>query len=133
LENGPIPKGLCVLHNCPAGDNPSCVNPSHLWLGNQRSNIDDMLHKGRSAKGSRNGLVLHPERRAIGERNGAHKLCVNAVHEIRRLYNVHAATQSGLARCFGVSQKTISRILGGKNWQNACSPEAYPYSPKQKS
>lgn len=44
---GPIPDGLLVLHNCPGGDNPACVNPDHLWLGTQQENIDDCERKGR--------------------------------------------------------------------------------------
>lgn len=70
---GPVPAGLCVLHNCPDGDNPLCVNPSHPWLGTVLENVADMDAKGRRApaSGDRHGSRTHPELVPRGERHGS--------------------------------------------------------------
>lgn len=47
LFKGPIPHGSFICHNCPDGDNPSCVNPDHLWIGNTKKNINDFHEKKR--------------------------------------------------------------------------------------
>ena len=83
LKRGRIPDGSLVLHSC---DNPSCVNPDHLFLGNQSDNIRDMVSKGRY----------------VGQR----RLSVEQVREIRLSFD----GQRVLAKRFGISQSQISRV-----------------------
>jgi hypothetical protein len=50
LENaGEAPRDRLVCHRC---DNPRCVRASHLFLGTAQDNTDDMVAKGRQARGA---------------------------------------------------------------------------------
>ena len=55
LNEGPIPKGLCVLHRC---DNRRCVRPSHLFLGTKKDNAIDAISKGRAPQLSKKQTCL---------------------------------------------------------------------------
>jgi hypothetical protein len=95
----PIPEGLWVLHRC---DNPSCVNPAHLFLGTSRDNINDMVSKGRARSGERNNLAKLSREQVIAARaRGA-------------LGESPATISSDL----GVNKETIRYILKGKTWKN---------------
>lgn len=47
--NKELDKDICVCHTC---DNPSCVNPTHLFLGTRDDNNKDCKDKGRNSNGN---------------------------------------------------------------------------------
>ncbi len=106
LAYGEIPAGLVLCHKC---DNPSCVNPAHLFAGTQRDNINDMLAKRRSSKGK-----SFEKRR--GENHGMAKLTRAQVDEIRALYAAGGVLHRELAVRFGVDRSTIGLITRGEHW-----------------
>lgn len=46
LHRGDIPKGKFVLHKC---DNPGCVRPDHLELGDHAMNMKQKVARGRAS------------------------------------------------------------------------------------
>lgn len=100
---GPIPSGLSVLHIC---DNPSCVNPKHLFLGTIRDNQADKVAKDRQAK---------------GEAIGVSKLTEKEVLEIRKRYRrkaYHKSNTNQLATEFGVTPVMICYIINRTSWKH---------------
>lgn len=104
LYKGDIPKdntyhGVCVLHKC---DNPSCVNPEHLFLGSNSDNVKDMVVKMRNT---------------IGERNGCAKLTSKDVLNIRKL-NKERISGRDLANKYNISETTVSQIIHKTRWKH---------------
>ncbi len=91
---GPVPEGLWVLHDCPDGDRGDCVNPSHLWLGNQKENTYDAAKKGRMT----------------------HKLTTEEVKRIRCLWPTF--TTRKIATMFGVGKSTIWCAVSRHSWKH---------------
>ena len=98
IHKGAIPENMCVLHKC---DNPKCVNPSHLYLGDHKDNAQD--------RESRN-------RRKIlkGEEVLNSKLTPNEVLQIRN----SKGSCSNLANEYKVSRSLISLIKLKRVWQH---------------
>lgn len=89
-----IPDGMLVCHHC---DDPSCVNPSHLFLGTTLDNVHDKIQKGR-AKGYR-------------------KLTKTQVEEIRRRYAEGGIFYRELALIFHCSVHQILNIVKRYDWK----------------
>jgi len=99
---GEIPEGLLCLHKC---DNPSCVNPSHLFLGTNADNMADKARKGRALS---------------GEDNCNSKLTEKDVLEIRKLNGSGLACYNNtfIAKSFGVSARCVAAIVNRETWKN---------------
>jgi len=100
LFNGPIQEGMFICHTC---DNPSCVNPQHLFQGSNRDNILDAIAKGHKLS-------------VKGENHGMSRLSSQQVSEIRNLYLSGVLSQASIGLIYGISQTHVGRITRGERW-----------------
>ena len=116
LHCGNIPSGYCVCHKC---DTPSCVRPSHLFIGTHADNLADMRAKGRHAHGRTHGSYTHPECWARGEKVGSARLKKSQVRKILKLYYSGRYTQRDLGKIFNVNPRgAIWWIVHRKSWKH---------------
>jgi len=99
IHNGEIPVGLCILHKC---DNPSCVNPVHLFLGTKADNTHDMINKGRMSRGEK-----HP---------GA-KLTPTDVKEIRQL-RTQGVRAILISEIYNINRDYVYEIARKETWKH---------------
>lgn len=92
LENGPIPPGLYACHHC---DNPSCVRPSHIFIGTAKDNTQDAARKGRLT----GGVITVSDAQ---------------VAEAVRRYSSGGVTLTALAEEYGVSDSAVSKWVNGR-------------------
>lgn len=97
MHVGPIPQGLLVCHKC---DTPSCVNPSHLFLGTDAENSADCMNKNRQLFGERNSHARITLETAKSIRNASWSL--------RQIAELHEC-----------SQFTVWAIRTGRAWRAA--------------
>lgn len=92
-------QGMSVLHTC---DNPSCVNPKHLFLGTAKDNALDKVAKGR-----------HNDHK--GEKHPSVKLTEQLVKYIREQV-AKGTSQAAIAKEVGVTRANICTIVHKRSW-----------------
>jgi hypothetical protein len=90
---------MWILHKC---DNPPCVNPEHLYIGNAVDNMRDRAVRNRSNM-------------PFGASHWEAKLNEEAVLEILRMV-ASGYTQKRAAGIFHVHSSVVSNIVSGKAW-----------------
>lgn len=91
IFNGELCEGMEVCHTC---DNPSCVNPAHLWQGTKSDNMRDCATKGRV-----NTCKLSPD----------------DVRRIRSLRNLKYPV-ADIAQRYGITKTMVYDIINRRTW-----------------
>lgn len=99
-EHGALPHGSWVLHEC---DNPRCVNPKHLFLGDVQTNVDDMVQKGRNAT-----------------HYAAHEVC-----SIRTRY-MSGESADAISKSLNRPISGIVEITNGRSWAHLLGKDGQP-------
>lgn len=101
-HNQEIPSDKIICHHC---DNPRCVNPNHIYLGDFFDNNRDTIRR------KRNNTDPNIPR---GENHRDAKLTWEIVRKIRSLENPNFRE---LSRKYGVDHKTIWKVYYYKTWK----------------
>jgi hypothetical protein len=93
IHNGSLSADRYCLHRC---DEPSCVNPRHLFVGTARDNARDMVAKGR----------------------GAHRKLNPDVVRAMRFDHASGVSLRELAMRHNVSPSTVFAVTARRTWRN---------------
>jgi len=93
------PPSVFACHKC---DNKRCCNPDHIYLGNAKTNVRDMIERGQLKKG------------AIGRDNQSSFRRDRATYELARFLRLQGCRLKDVVEWTGVSQSHVSQLANGK-------------------
>jgi hypothetical protein len=96
IQKGEWPSYLC--HTC---DNPSCVNPLHLYIGNNQTNTNDKMLRGRHKCN--------------------HNFTDDQVILLRQLYEL-GFSSTRIQKALNIPKRTIIALLNGQTYPNTGGP-----------
>ena len=99
---GTIPVGMSVCHHC---DNPGCVNPDHLFVGDHSANMADGAKKDRWPFGSKHHKTKFTE------------------DDARLIKFDVSKSNAEWARRYNVTPSAISQIRSGQRWSRITEEE----------
>ncbi len=93
-----------VLHKC---DNPSCINPNHLFLGTQLDNMRDCSNKNRMSS-------------RTGSNNGRSTVDESFVRQVRCEYIPRSTTNglNALVKKYDIPYGTLQKIITRETWSH---------------
>lgn len=95
-----LPEHLFICHHC---DNRACVNPKHLFVGDDHANKQDMISKNRQV---------------MGERQHLHKLTEKEVLWARKKYAAGGIIFCAIAAKLGMSYPAMRAAIRGETWKH---------------
>lgn len=101
-NNTTAPSDMHVCHSC---DNPRCCNPTHLWLGTPKQNMEDMAKKGR-----------HGNSGKYGEFCPSHKFTEKEILEIRKALQSKQYTYEQIGEIYHISPAYLTKLAYGETW-----------------
>lgn len=94
------------MDTCHTCDNPSCVNPAHLYFGTRQQNIDDAWERNRFP---------------LGSARPSAKITETDVIALRTEY-ANGADMADLEAAYGLAHSTIRGIVLGYKWKQVGGP-----------
>lgn len=100
IHKGDFDRSKNILHKC---DVPCCVNPDHLYVGDQAQNVKDMIRRGR-------------KNTPKGEKSGKATLTNETAIKIFKAAKSGHVFDKDIAKMFNTTRAVVAQIKHRRSW-----------------